>query len=54
MLLLEPGVIFRRMEELAIASNRIIVENTLLAAVIVGCIYLERQKGHGRKKTEIL
>jgi hypothetical protein len=44
------------MEELAIASDQVIVENTLLAALIVGCIYLERwleEKPHRLKKTEI-
>ena len=41
---------------MAIALDQVIVENTLLAAVIVGWIYLERwfeEKAHRHKKTEI-
>jgi hypothetical protein len=41
---------------MAIALDQVIVENTLLAAVIVGWIYFGRwfeEKAHRHKKTEI-
>jgi len=40
---------------LVIALDQVVVENTLLAAIIVGSIYLERwlaEKGRRRKETE--
>jgi hypothetical protein len=41
---------------LAIALDQVVVENILLAAIIVGSIYLERwleEKARRRKETEI-